>query len=367
MQLLPNLASFRGKSGVGLLGSNLRETTAVHRSAVGRLVWPEHIRNLTIALLVGLAATCSSDVLADAPLVEFETEPGKVAISIAGHPFANYVYYDAEISRPYFSHVCAPGGVQVTRNHPPIDGQDVADHPTYHPGIWMAFGDISGSDFWRLKTPVKHVSFVEDPHGGPGEGSFAVRNRYVDQLDADRVVCEELCRFTVLIRPAGYLLTWDTTFQAADEFYFGDQEEMGLGIRVASPIRVEKQHKKRPAATIGNGTILDAEGRRNGDEVWGNASDWCDYSGTLDGQHVGATIFCHPDNFRPTWFHARDYGLMLANPFGREAFGKGPTSKVVVKPGESFRLRYAVLLHAGPTDSKPNLNAAYADYLKVSK
>jgi len=75
---------------------------------------------------------------------------------------------------------------------------------------------------------------------------------------------------------------------------------------------------------------------------------------------------CHPGNFRPSWFHARDYGLLLANAFGRKAFDKGPTSKVTVKPGESLRLRYAVLLHAGAADSQPDLKAAYADYLRLA-
>jgi len=71
-----------------------------------------------------------------------------------------------------------------------------------------------------------------------------------------------------------------------------------------------------------------------------------------------------PANFRPCWFHARDYGLLLANPFGRRAFRKGPPSKVVVKPGESLRLRFAVLLHASPARGKPALDAAYADVLR---
>ena len=60
---------------------------------------------------------------------------------------------------------------------------------------------------------------------------------------------------------------------------------------------------------------------------------------------------CHPANFRPSWFHARDYGLLLANPFGRKAFGKGDASKVVVKRGGTLRLRYGVLLHARPEGS----------------
>ena len=101
-------------------------------------------------------------------------------------------------------------------------------------------------------------------------------------------------------------------------------------------------------------------------QIWGNSADWCDYSGTMAGQRVGMTIFCHPDNFRPSWFHARDYGLLEANPFGRQAFGKGEKSSVVVKPGEKLRLRYGVLIHSGPQDSQPDLAAAYQDYLQLA-
>jgi hypothetical protein len=78
------------------------------------------------------------------------------------------------------------------------------------------------------------------------------------------------------------------------------------------------------------------------------------------------TLFCHPENFRPSWFHARDYGMFEANPFGRQAFGKGEKSSVSIKPGEKMHLRYGVLLHSSPQGSQPDLAAAYADYVDVA-
>ena len=191
-----------------------------------------------------------------------------------------------------------------------------------------------------------------------------MRNEYLDQKDPRKIVCREVARFEFLTRPAGYLLVWDSTFTSDKEFYFGDQEEMGLGIRVATPLRVaSKRPDNLPA---GSGTMRDSQGRKNEKEIHGNAADWCDYSGTLDGKHVGMTIFCHPENFRPSWFHARDYGLLEANPFGRHAFHKGDVSKVAVNPGESLRLRYGVLLHSESPDSQPDLAAAYQDYLRMT-
>ncbi|TWU27879.1 DUF6807 family protein [Bythopirellula polymerisocia] len=293
--------------------------------------------------------------------VEFDTsKDGKVVVKIDGEQVAQYVYQDDDISRPYFAHLRTPDSPQISRNYPPIEGKDRADHGTFHPGLWMSFGDISGNDYWRLAAPVKQIAMK----AAPEKNSFTVNNRYLDQDDPSQAVCDEECTYTVIPRPEGYLLLWDSTFSSDKEFYFGDQEEMGIGFRVATPIRVETE----AAGNIppGNGKMVDSEGHVNGDEIWGNTADWCDYSGTLDGQQVGMTLFCHPDNFRPSWFHARDYGLLEANPFGREAFGKGEKSQVDVKPGEKLRLRYGVFVHASPEGESPNLAEEYANYVEVA-
>ena len=320
--------------------------------------------NILFCILMVAVAPCTS--VADSPSVPvaFVEGQGRVAVVIDGLPIAVYCYADEQISRPYFAHVRAPGGIQVTRHHPPVEGQDRADHGTMHPGIWMAFGDISGSDYWRLAARVKHAEFAEKPSGGAGQGTFAVRNHYLDQEDQSKIVCEELARYTFVARPAGHLLLWDSTFSSDREFTFGDQEEMGLGFRVATPLRVQLQ--REAGLPPGTGTILDSAGRKNGDEVWGNSADWCDYSGTIAGQRVGMTLFCHPENFRPSRFHARDYGFLTANPFGVQAFRQGEKSAVVVRPGEKLRLRYGILIHSGPEGSGPDIPAAYQDYLQLS-
>jgi hypothetical protein len=324
------------------------------------------IRISLICLTVIAASLSTSATLAlekDSPPVAFAKGDGHITVAIDGLPIAVYCYQDEKITRPYFAHVRAPSGVQVTRQHPPVEGQDLTDHDTFHPGVWMSFGDISGSDFWRIKARVRHAGIVEEPRGGD-TGSFAVRNEYLDQHDPSKVICTELARYQFTARPAGYLFLWDCTFSSDDEFYFGDQEEMGLGLRMATPMRVGKKADDKVPA--GNGAIRDALGRKNEKEIWGNSSQWCDYSGTMAGQRLGMTIFTHPDNLRPSWFHARDYGVLVANQFGRKSFAKGDESKVVVKPGEKFHIRYGVLIHSGPAGSQPDLAAAYQDYLQFA-
>jgi arylsulfatase A len=288
------------------------------------------------------------------PRVGFRTKPGEVTLTVSGRPVATYVHADKKIHRPYFAHVKSPGGIQVTRNHPPIAGKDRKDHDTMHPGIWMAFGDLGGEDFWRNKGRVVHEGFVTEPSGGPGKGTFAVKNRY-ERADGE-LVCHEICRITFLVRPKGYLLVWDSAFSADREFYFGDQEEMGLAFRVTTPIAVDN-----------GGTMRDSQGRENGKGIWGKTAAWCDYSGAVDRRKIGMTLMCHPENFRSSWIHARDYGFVAANPFGRKAFTEGEPSKVVVAPGERLRLRYGVLIHEEPQDTSPDLKTAYEDYLTLSQ
>ncbi|MFW6162089.1 MAG: PmoA family protein [Planctomycetota bacterium] len=316
-----------------------------------RTSWQVALQTL-VAAAVALAASAGR-AAEPPPRVHFDSQLGEVVIQVAGQDVATYVYADPKIRRPYLAHVRAPGGVQVTRTHPPVQGTDPTDHATMHPGIWMAFGDLSGHDFWRNKGRIaSHRVSVQA--SGPGRGVLHALRAYHAPGSLRKALGTEDWTLTFLVRPAGYLLIWTSTFRAAREpMVFGDQEEMGLGVRVATPLTEEN-----------GGRILDARGRTGARQVWGHAAKWCDYSGTLDGTPAGVTLMCAPDNFRPSWFHARDYGLLVANPFGRKAMRKGRPSKVVVTPGKPLTLRYGILLHAG---KEPDLDAAYRDFLEQLK
>lgn len=269
-----------------------------------------------------------------------DDDAGHIEIRLEGEIFATYSFRDEEIPRPYFANIVAPGGARVTRNHPP-EASDPRDHATLHPGLWLAFGDISGNDYWRLRATVQHVRFVESPSADGDKLRFAVENRYLDRKSQE-TVCREICQYELSADDHGVLLVWDSTFQSdAGDFYFGDQEELGLGVRLATPIAV-KSNK--------GGRILNSNGQRNEEHVWGKQADWCDYSGTLDGEFVGVMLMPHPGNFRKCWYHARDYGFVAANPFGRNAFTGGEKSKVHVRQGEAFRLRYGVYFHWNDTE-----------------
>ncbi len=292
--------------------------------------------------------------------VTFQSQIDALLIRVDDRPLATYVYRDPEIPRPYFKDVRAPGAVQVTRHHPPRQGVDPLDHAAMHPGLWLAFGDLGGADFWRNKATIAHGGFVEAPRAEVDEGTFTVRNRYTA---GEIVICEEVCTYTFQVRPAGYLILWDSTFESKRSgLYFGDQEEMGLGVRVAPPLMVKPyENRHRP------GRILDDRGRRNEKEIWGEPAAWCDYAGRVDDAFAGITIMPDPRNAVACRWHVRDYGLMVANPFGQAVFKKGLPKKTEVVPDQPFHLRFGILLHAAGSEDDFDPVAAYRDYLKIAE
>jgi len=308
------------------------------------------------AILLSIGMSCSCDAIPideqeNRSRITFEAQPGRILVNVDGTTITTYVYEDPEILRPYFTALKTPSGVQVTRHHPPRKGLDADDHATMHPGLWLAFGDISGSDFWRNKARVKHAGFASEPHVGTMHMGFAVRNQYVAN---EQIVCEETRKITILIRPTGYLILWESKFSSDREsFYFGDQEEMGLGVRLATPIVVKNK---------GGGRILDDKGNLNEKNIWGKPSLWCDYAGSVGNIFAGVMIMPDPNNFGPCRWHVRDYGFMTASPFGHKAFDLGKPRKVLVKPGKPLHLGFGILVHSSTDEKAIDLDAAYEDY-----
>jgi hypothetical protein len=309
-----------------------------------------------VGVLAVVAGGLNVPAWGDEPKLTAKQSASSVTILAGKQPVATYVLADEKISRPFYARVFTSDGIAVTRNHPPQTGEP-ADHADMHPGIWLAFGDLSGHDFWRNKGRMKHVEFLAEPKTEEGRVSFTVRNEYVVILkDREKKIASEICRHTWQHQDGGILLSIDSEFQSADSkepLVFGDQEEMGLGVRIATPLRVKEA----------GGEIRTSTGQRNERDAWGKQAQWCDYSGTVDGRRIGIMLMPHPDNFRASWFHVRDYGLMVANPFGQNAFTGKEKSRVEMKPGEKLRLRFGVWIHAGKALSDEEIEKSYKTYI----
>ena len=319
------------------------------RKTVPKSAMPEMAENLTsqqvadlamflLSMRTPLAVTNANTTTAPASNPSTATDFGveeqkdRLRISLSGKPIVDFVFRDEKILRPYFANPRLTSGVQVTRNHPPVKDVDAVDHDTMHPGIWLGIGDISGQDFWRNKAAMEHVRFVTAPTTADGRLRFATECRL--KTSNREPLCLLLNDFTLTARPNGWLLVWSAEFRADQrEIVFGDQEEMGFGARVATPF-TEKN----------GGMIRSSKGKQTAKETWGQPAKWCDYSGPGP-KSGGIMLMASERNFRESWWHNRDYGVFVANPFGREAMKQGARSAITVAKGETLKITFGALIH----------------------
>ena len=81
---------------------------------------------------------------------------------------------------------------------------------------------------------------------------------------------------------------------------------------------------------------------------------------------MGIAIFDHPDNPRhPTTWHARDYGLIAANPFGKKYFKAGEGALTLEK-GKTVTFFYRFFFHEG-SNEKIDIPAHYETWSKTHK
>lgn len=280
--------------------------------------------------------------------IQITKEATQLSIRIDDKAFAAYVWSDPRIPRPYFANVHAPNGVQVTRSYPidPVLNKDNDDHDTFHPGLWLSFGDVNGLDFWRNKARVRNLKFVQEPVNEDDHATFTVLNVYeANEGSADNAFYE-ICRYDIFALDIGWYVIAQSAFQSSKgDIRFGDQEEMGFGARIQTPLTVK----------FGSGTILNTNKGRNELGTWGFQADWCSYYGKSGDGFCGVTLMPGPKNFRPSWYHSRDYGLVVANPFGKKAMtgAKRPemvADVTVVLKGEVLRLTFGTFVFASNSD-----------------
>ena len=291
--------------------------------------------------------------LADEPGLSFHRADDRVVILNGKHAVSEYVFADPTVPRPYLVNIKTLDGIQVTRNHPAQPGDD-QDHP-HHTGIFFTFGDLNGIDFWHLKGRVIHERFTHGPTVADGGVVIASDTRY-ETLDGSRILARESATLVAHRTAAGILYRFRHELTPQDEpLRIGSKEEGGLAVRVATPIAITSN---------AGGRMIDADGHSGGKAIWGQQTNWVDYSGRIRGRHVGVLVVPHIRNFARCWWHARDYGLLAANPFG-PLNEKGRVK--IIKPGETLTLEYDVLIHSSAVDDSFDVTEAAATLIAVQK
>lgn len=249
--------------------------------------------------------------------------------------------------------VLGPGGVRMTRGFPFEERADEEqDHP-HHRSLWFAHGDVAGRDFWHDPdnqiVPRGAWRVTEQPDGVTAALALAWSAGKEELLVEERVLrfaldgAARVVDFDVTLRPAGGAVT------------FGDTKEGTFALRSHPHLRLEGK--------AAHGRAMNSAGVE-GKAVWGKRARWVAYQGTVEGRQAGFALFDHPENLRhPTHWHAREYGLVAANPFGISDFEGKPkgTGSFTLGEGESLRLRYRVYLFLGRLEAEA-LDAAWRRY-----
>lgn len=334
-------------------------------------------------LVLPVVAVASLVGCATPTLVQAQTKPVRITkkgenileFSVGDELVARYQYAGVvpsgdgtkPLAKPFFWPVHAPGGVPVTRAWPmqPSKPGETTDH-VHQKSAWFCHGDViaeglelkersadkrvHGIDFWA-ETPghgrIVCVEVGEPKPVAPNHVMISTRNEWV--APGGTKVMEESRTIHLIALPAGRLIALDVDLHAnVCPITFGDTKEGSMGVRVNDAIRAD------PKAKTG-GVLTNAAGQAGEKDVWGMTADWCDYFGTIGGKHAGIAVFDHPTNpYRAAW-HARGYGLMAANPFGRGESGfpsrKGTSDLVKLAKGDHLKLKYGIYAHGGDTTS----------------
>lgn len=310
---------------------------------------------LALVAVLGLASLAPTQQSSG---LSVKKEQGALAFYSGSSLITKFDY--TNYTRPIFYPMLSPAGAKLTRSYPmeKVPGE-TADHP-HHKSAWFNHGDviaegitptkkakgIEGTDFWAdtATTGKQQVSSVEVKQAS---SDVIVVVAKIEWIDADgKKVMDETRTIRVHKVEGAYLISVESDlFGSVTNIVFGDTKEGSFGIRINDFINGKS----------GKGTIQNAEGKKGEKACWGYPSDWCDYSGPLDGKTAGIAILADPKNPYPTCWHVREYGLMAANPFGREHSGfptmKGKKDLVRLEKGQHLKLRYAYLLHDGDATS----------------
>ena len=310
-----------------------------------------------VALLAGLAQTAPA---AEGPKVTLEKLDGKIRVEVDGKLFTEYVYQGYE--KPILYPIMGPGQALMIRHYPmkKVEGE-ATDHP-HHKSLWYTHGAVNGVDFWAYKEggtgKIVQDKIVQAEASG-GKAVIRTTNKWTPPKG--KVICTDTRTLTFSTAGSARVIDFDITLQASEgEVKLGDTKEGTMAIRTHPSLRL-KGGKGVKAVT---GKAVNSAGDKDG-ALWGKRAKWVSYWGKVDDKPVGVAIFDHPSNPRhPTWWHARDYGLITANPFGIHHFErkKGNPGEMVIPAGKSVTFRYRFVFYPGDHEQAkvPELYQQYA-------
>jgi hypothetical protein len=314
-----------------------------------------------LVTLLAAVAFCQGAPCAEQP-VKLIRNGYHIDVLVGGRPFTAF-YFDPAVAKPYLFPLRSAQGTIVTRSYPMVTNIPGEDHNEPHQrAMYFAHGDIDGYDFWGeaafrrwSRHPLSKFGrtvFRELDEMRSGPVSATIRAEF-DLVTPGRVIASEIQAYVFGGDQRTRII--DCTFAIVADHgpvRLGDTKEGTFAIRLAKALDSPPGH------------MVNSNGATGERAVWGKRADWVDDYGNVAGEDVGIAIFDNPGNLRhPTYWHARHYGLLAANPFGLKEFthGRHRGGSYTIPAGGSLTLRYRVFIHQGDLQQAP-VAEAYREY-----
>ena len=263
-------------------------------------------------------------------LTVYQVEPGNphlwirwantLLTSYRAHPTQKY---------PYFYPLAGPlSGLSLT-------SETSLPYP-HHRSLLFACDKVNDGNYWQRELKDGQILST-----GPRLGECTPESAEIlDQCEWKRpggpVVMTDERKFAVKVAgPRLRLIDAEIKWTAAVDVTIARTNHSLFSLRAAPDV-----------TPWGGGTLLNSEGDSGEKATFGKPAAWCDYHGKregIPGEVVeGIALMDHPENpWAPCPWFTRDYGFISPTPFN---FIDAPWK---LPAGESVRLRYRVVLHAG--------------------
>ena len=272
-----------------------------------------------------------------------DSAAGVVKVLVDYKPFTELHY--RKFAKPVLFPIIGPTGAGMTRQWPILDAApgEEKDHP-HHKGMSFTHGAVNGVDFWAESDKTGKIVVTGTPKLTNAGDRAEVATSEAWKATDGKTVCTSSTKIVFGLDGEDRYIDYSITIKASEgDVTLGDTKEGTMAIRSHPALNLKGK--------VAAGHAVNSEGQKDGD-IWGKHARWVDYSGPVDGKVTGIACFDHPDNLRhPTTWHARDYGLIAANPFGLHDFEKKPAGAGdhKISKGDSLTLKYRWLFHSGDT------------------
>ena len=257
------------------------------------------------------------------------TQIGNRIDVIVGNSFFTSYHFNPDEKYPFFYPVNGPtSGASVTsmRN---------GEYP-HHSSLFFGCDKVNGGNYWQE---------------GLDRGQIISIGARILEAKGERVVIEDECIWKRPDAQAPIMdrrkITISSPSKSLYQLDFDVEMEMLMDVTILKTNHSLFSARIDPDLSVKQGGVMiNTEGATGEKATFGVGSPWIDCYGERKTGIEGIVLMQHPTNkwYPSPWF-TRDYGFVSPTPM----YWPGDDKATLLKKGETIKLRYRVLVHAGDT------------------